>query len=137
MNYEQATKICQQFAQKHKLVFEDKGECGLGRECVGFLHGDSYIDHNPHDGTTLDDIKVLECEDAWAPEDVNSYHKHSCLAVLGRGDEAVIGLAKWVKKMEAAGIVKIVDYDKNPDSPLQGMLTGFIGKAVTIVKKKK
>ena len=25
------------FANEHKLIFEDEGECGIGRECVGLL----------------------------------------------------------------------------------------------------
>lgn len=47
MNYEQAKKICQDFANKHKLIFEEEGECGFGRECVGLSIGDSWLDFNP------------------------------------------------------------------------------------------
>lgn len=39
---EAAKKICQDFALKHKLIFDDEGEVGSGRECVGFRDGDKY-----------------------------------------------------------------------------------------------
>ena len=37
----------QEFANRFKLIFEDKGECGFGRECVGLTSVTNYVDYNP------------------------------------------------------------------------------------------
>lgn len=63
---------------------------------------------------------------------MNSYHKRDSLAVLGRGDEAVIGLAKWVLKLEAAGEVKIVQYETGAVG-MQALFSGVTARAVTVV----
>lgn len=131
-----ARPICESFALKHKVIFDEEGECGFGRECVGFRDGTKWIDHNPY---TYDDsytqIKELACEDCYAPEGVRSYHKHNCLAVLGRGDEAIIGLAKWVLKMESAGEVKIVEYETGATG-MQALFSGIYSRAVIVIPKK-
>lgn len=132
-----ARAICERFAIKHKVIFDDEGECGFGRKCVGFRDGGKWIDHNPckSDGN-YEPIKELACDACYAPSDVNSYHKHNCLAVLGRGlgrgDEAVIGLAKWVMKLEAAGEVKIVEYETGATG-IQALLSGVCARAVMVL----
>lgn len=129
---EQARKICQDFALKHKVIFQDEGECGFGRECVGFNSGDKWIDHNPRNsGGDYEPIKELACDAAYPPEGVAAYHKHDCLAVLGRGDEAIIGLAKWVLTMEAAGTVEIREF-KTGATGIQALLSGLFGRAVFV-----
>lgn len=128
-----ARAICERFALKYKLIFDDEGEVGIGRECVGFRDGGKYIDHNPRtSGGDYEPIKELACPAAYAPDDVNSYHKHDCLAVLGRGDEAVIGLAKWVLKLEAAGEVQIVEYETGAVG-MQALFSGITARAVTVL----
>jgi hypothetical protein len=134
MTPQKAKKICERFALKHKVIFEDEGECGFGRECVGFLKGESYVAHNPNRCDNYEPIPELECPDCYAPDGVRAYHKHDCLAVLGRGDDAIIGLAKWVEKMEAAGEVRIVKYETHAEG-LQIMFSGVFGYAVTIKTK--
>ena len=133
MNAEEAKNICQQFALKHKVIFDDTGECGFGRECVGFNIGNQWLDHNPTRAPDYDPIPELACPDAYAPDDVNSYHKHECLAVLGRGDEAVIGLAKWVQKMESAGTVSVVEYETGATG-MQAMFSGVRSRSIKITK---
>ena len=137
MKVEDARKICQDFANRHKVIFDDEGECGFGRECVGFREDGGWIDHNPCSSSgDYEKIAGFDCPDAYAPDDVNSYHKHDCLAVLGRGDEAVIGLARWVQKMEAAGEVKLSRYATGATG-LQAMLTGVTRLAVTIKPRQE
>jgi hypothetical protein len=130
MNIEKARKICEEFASKHKVIFEDEGECGFGRECVGFIaRGDNYVAFNPTDAETYEIIEEFECDNAEAPDDVESYHKHDCMAVLGRGDEAIIGLAKWVEKLESFGNVRIVEYPTGAKG-MQAMFSGITGYTV-------
>lgn len=132
---EQAREICGRFALKHRVIFDDRGECGFGRECVGFSSGDKWIDHNPCTmGGNYDRIESLACKDTHPPEDVDAYHKHHCLAVLGRGDGAIIGLAKWVLKMEAAGEVEVVSYETGATG-FQALVSGVHARAVVVRKK--
>ena len=37
----------QEFANRFKLIFEDDGEVGFGRKCVGLTNGSNYVDYNP------------------------------------------------------------------------------------------
>ena len=131
MNVDEAREICQVFANKHKVIFDDEGECGFGRECVGFNYGGAWVDHNPYDHGTYDEIPEYVCEVAYPPNGVDAYHKHDCLAVLGRGDDAIMQLAKWVQHMEEAGEVEIVEYATGATG-MQAMLTGVTSKTVMI-----
>lgn len=133
----EARAICERFAIKHKVIFDDAGECGFGRECVGFRDGNKWIDHNPcSSGGDYNLISELACPAAYAPAGVNSYHKHECLAVLGRDDEAIIGLARWVQKLEAAGEVKIVEYETGATG-VQALFTGLRARAVVVLANGK
>ena len=131
MTYEQAKVICEKFALQHKLIFEQEGEVGFGRECVGFLHVDNYVDYNPSNVTTHEPIAELECEHCCPPPGVNAYHKHDCLAVLGRGETAIIGLAQWVRSMEEKGKVEIVRFCTGATG-IQALLSGMTGRAVIV-----
>ena len=42
----------------------------------------------------------------------NAYHKHSCLAVLGRGEKAIKQLSDWVDKLREIGVT-VELYDSN------------------------
>jgi aminoglycoside phosphotransferase family enzyme len=128
-----ARENLQRFANKHKIVFEDKGEVGFGRECVGFLHGDNYIDYNPTDHENYEpiwgnDIRLLPPE-----ETPNAYHKHDCLAVLVHGDydKAILELNAWINNLEKQGEVYIQEYETKADS-LQALMVGLFGHAVRI-----
>ena len=135
MKYQEAKSICEQFALKHKVIFDEEGECGFGRECVGFRDG-CWISHNPYEsGGDYNPIEGFKCPEAHPPEGVNAYHKHDCLAVLGRGDEAVIQLATWVQHMEAQGEVTIEEYETGATG-FQAALTGLTGRAVKIAAAK-
>lgn len=137
MEYGEARQICIDFALKHNLTFTEEGECEFFWDCVGFLDetGHSYVDHNPISYKTYEIMPVYECGDAWPPEGIDAYHKHDCLVVLGRGEEPTVGLAKWVKKLESAGEVKIVKYRKEGGKGIV-LLTG-VGFTIMINNEKK
>jgi hypothetical protein len=77
-----------EWASRYGCCLQLAGEVGFGRECVGILKGDTYIDYAHETGI-------------WTPED--AYHKHDCVAVLGRGDEALAQLCQWVKWLDENG----------------------------------
>ena len=131
MKATEARQICQEFANKHKVIFEDEGKCGFGRECVGFKT-ENWINHNPMHAETYEPIAGTECGKAHPPEKTpDAYHKHDCLAVLGRGDDAIIQLAEWVVNMNASGDVEIVDFDTGAKG-VQALFSGLTGKTVVI-----
>lgn len=78
---------------KNGFQLELKGECGFGRECVGIVAEDKYPDYHWYDTNPW---KQLDNNgDVFVPE--NAYHKHECVAVLGRGEEAEDQLYQWLK----------------------------------------
>jgi hypothetical protein len=87
------------WASRHGATVTFAGECGLGRKCVGVLAGHAYLDYGHLHGLFGHD------EDKWAlwwtPED--SYHKRDCMAVLGRGPDAVAQLYEWAKWLDGHG----------------------------------
>lgn len=128
-------KICQDFADKHGVEFSAKGEVGFGRPCVGFIKNARYIECNPFGEEP--DYSYIHGENdkrLHAPDDVEAYHKHECLSVLGEGDKAIEGLAKWVKSLESYGEVEIVEFNTGATG-LQAILTGSLGYAVIIKEK--
>lgn len=82
------------YAESIKCVATFEGECGFGRECVGLLYGGTYPDYNCEDDkvTPPDEVK-------------DAYHKHDCLAVLGRGPEAIYQLYLWVRKLRRNKVI--------------------------------
>ena len=71
-----------------------EGECGFGRECVGILVGNGYLDY-AHLWEEFPDAQM------WTPPD--AYHKHDCMAVLGRGETALQQLYDWAKWLDDNG----------------------------------
>lgn len=121
------------FANHHKIILQDQGEVGFGRPCVGFTHGDNYINFNPTDAVKYEYIPELYDERLEAPRGVNAYHKHDCLAVLvenGDYDTALVQLNDWINHLEDQGEVKITPYPTGAVG-IQALLTGVIGHAVT------
>ena len=130
-------ETCRRFAAQHKVIFEDEGECGFGRECVGFLtRWGTYLEHNPADASdNYRPREDLQCPVARpGPQAPNAYHKHDCLAVLGRGAGAVAQLAGWVHQMEAAGTVSVVDYATGNEG-VAALLNGVFASAVMIAEE--
>ena len=109
-----------QWAHKHKVRLELEGECGFGRECVGILADNgSYPDYQWHD----DDFNRIDNNgEVWTPED--AYHKHECVAVLGRGEEAESQLYEWLKWFDDNNFTVKVETikSKNSLSPIELIL---------------
>jgi hypothetical protein len=121
------------FANKHQLILEEKGECGFGRPCVGFLSkgGINYVDYNP---SSYDGYKdIWEYDDRLcAPEGVKAYHKHYCMAVLVTDDnyeEGLNQLLKWVEHLESQGEVEVVEYATGAVG-VQAIISGITGYAI-------
>ncbi len=127
--------IIQEFANRFKLIFEEEGECGFGRECVGLTNGNNYVDYNPTHSETYEYIDGFYDErfDEIAPPD--AYHKHDCLAVLGRGEVPIRQLAEWVIKLNDLGAV--VEKYPTGATGLQAMISGRHNFAVRIPKIKE
>jgi hypothetical protein len=97
--------VCQEIPMTHKeriewlalyaarigARLELGGECGFGRECVGLLRDSVYPDYP---------------DDAPVPIET-AYHKHPCLAVLGRGEDAVQDLCDWCVALEKDGFDRV------------------------------
>ena len=130
-----ARKYLQDFANKHKVVFEDHGSVGFDRPCVGLSHGDTYIAHNPYNSKDYEPIEELADENLYPPDEVpNAYHKFDCLAVLVHSEDydgAIIELYKWIKHLETLGEIQIVEYNTGATG-MQAMFTGVFKKAVKI-----
>jgi len=91
-----------QWAHKNKLRLELEGECGFGRECVGVVADTvGYPDYEWSDDKTWE--RLDENGEVWTPED--AYHKHPCVAVLGRGVDVEGQLYDWLKWFEANNFV--------------------------------
>lgn len=127
-------KNIQEFADKHNIHFEQEGECGFGRECVGLLKKKegNYIDYNPTDSVTYDYIDDLKDDRLWDITPENAYHKHNCLAVLGRGEKAVKELSEWVDALKELDVT-IESYETGATG-LQAMISGKTGYAVKVNK---
>jgi hypothetical protein len=81
-------KYLQEYCDKNNLKLSLDGTCGFSRECVGLIKNDHYVDYSDVSSDML-----------YTPP--NAYHKDDCIAVLGRGDEAIGELYDWVKYIEA------------------------------------
>lgn len=122
----------QEFANKHKCVFKEKGEVGFGRPCVGITRNGHYLDINPinMDSENYDYYAEYFSESLCAPDDVHdAYHKHDCLCVLANGretpnfNEAIRQLHIWIKHLENVG-VEVVDRTNYYSNALQALLSG-------------
>lgn len=127
-----AINICQDFADKHEIIFQKFGEVGFGRECVGFLKYDNYISYNPYSYPDYKSIKEFYIKEF--PTVQNSYHKHDCFAVLGRGIDAIIELALWVTKIEKLGKVYIAEFETGAEG-FQAEISGYTGYCIAIKKE--
>ncbi|MCB0386321.1 MAG: hypothetical protein KDD43_13085, partial [Bdellovibrionales bacterium] len=90
-----------------------------------------YIDHNPLDKENYEPIWP-EDERLYAPEGVEAYHKHDCLAVLCDDEDyntALRELLQWVEHLESQGEVEVVEYD-NKASGLTAAFHGITGYAI-------
>lgn len=121
-----------EFAQRNKLFFAIEGECGFGRKCVGLLYRDNYVNYNPTDDVSYDYIKQLYDERLFDIVPQDAYHKHNCLAVLGRGEKAVRQLSEWVDKLKALDVT--IEQYQTGATGIQILASGSTGTAIKVNK---
>lgn len=126
------------FCLKHKLIFEEHGEVGFGRECVGLLSKrGGYLDFNPFSLSEDDNfapIAGLQDKRMYAPVGIDAYHKHECFAVMVTNEdygEAIRQLAAWVEYLESLGDLQVVDYETGATG-MQVMMSGLVGYALKV-----
>ncbi len=140
MKIKEAREYLQKFANKHKIIFDDKTECGFGRPCVSLSDGDKHIDYNPYktDGSYDWDMEFYNADFSKfsAP---NSYHKHDCFAVLvekDNYDKAIIELAEWVKKLDDKYNIELVDKPTGAHG-IQAVISGLSAMTMKLSAKHK
>lgn len=110
------------WAAKHGARLTVEGECGFGRECVGILVHESYPDYEWYDA---DYERVDANGEVWRPP--HAYHKHPCVAVLGRGEQAEAELYDWLRWFDDNGF-EIETGRQEMDPQLPPMLGVLMGK---------
>lgn len=100
MSHEEKIAWMADWCVKNGLVLKLESECGIGRGCVGVVGNESF----PSYEWIGDDYERIDANgDVWTPP--NAYHKHPCVAVLGRGEEAESQLFDWLQWFDANGFV--------------------------------
>jgi len=134
MTIEKTIKKLQEFANKHSVVLEKKGEIGFGRACVGFMHGENFISYNPTDDKTYKYILGKHDKRLCSPTGVNSYHKGDYMAVLVSDEdynEGLFQMLKWVEHIGSQGEVEVVEYPTGATG-LQALISGMYAKAIKL-----
>lgn len=107
------------WATKNNAALNLRGECGFSRECVGIMADGIYPDYEWYDG---DYERIDDNGEVWVPDD--AYHKHPCVAVLGRGEIAEAQLYDWLKWFDDNNFhieTGEVELDPNLDSGMRGV----------------
>ena len=99
MTHDEKVQWMAVWAARNGFQLELNGEVGIGRECVGILRDGVYPDYEWHDRDTWD--RLDDNGEVWTP--TNAYHKHPCVAVLGRGEEAEAQLYEWLVWFDKEG----------------------------------
>lgn len=94
MNHTDKIVWMTRWANRHGMTLSLEGHCGIGRECVGVVHDGNYPDYQDWSGDGPRNWSA-NLPEVWTPED--AYHKHPCVAVLGRGEAAEDQLYQWLK----------------------------------------
>lgn len=107
------------WAARWGAVLQLAGQVGFGRECTGIMKDGHYIDTRE-----AKDANAYTAEGKWwEPED--SYRKHDCLAVLGRGNGALAQLYEWVKWLDARGW-GIGEESRRPSGDIDLLIHGVV-----------
>ena len=129
---EECISNIQEFAKAHNVEFNQEGEVGFGRECVGLSKNNSYIDYCPINMTDYDEIPEYYHQELLEIAPADSYDKHNCMAVLGRGELAIRQLSEWVDKLKELNAT-IVQYNTGATG-IQAMVTGRTHYTIQITK---
>ena len=133
MEHGQKISWMKEWAHNNKLRLELQGECGFGRECVGVIGSDCYPEYHWYSEEDYD--REDENGEVWRPED--AYHKHECVAVLGRGENAEAQLYDWLKWFEENGFVAEEGFVKRDKPMSQVEILLGMHKYCRMVRTKK
>lgn len=129
MSHQAKIEWMQEWCERQGLKLELEGECGFGRECVGVAfkpNGDDEPGHYPsYTWYDQDWNRIDPNGNVWTPP--NAYHKHDCVAVLGRGEEAESQLYDWLRWFHDNGFVFEGEIGPTPMNPIEFLL----GKHIT------
>jgi len=124
MTHEAKVQWMAVWAAKNGLQLQLEGECGFGRECVGVTAEGVYPDYEWYDDVDHGYARLDKNGDVWKPND--AYHKHPCVAVLGRGEASEAQLYDWLRWFDAHGF-KVERGDQRMD-PVLGVVGLLMGK---------
>jgi len=93
MTHDEKIQWMAMWCAKNSCVLTLESQCGFGRECVGISINSSFPDYEWYDDETYE--RLDSNGEVWRPDD--AYHKHPCVAVLGRGEDAESQLYEWLK----------------------------------------
>lgn len=154
MTHKERLNWLAQYAMENGLAVQLKGEVGFGHECVGLLDGQSYVDVDygmngvPEYDEFFEKTKHLKfpefpkayeiiCDPRLKPSPgliPDAYHKHNCLAILGRGRVAETQLYEWVRPLVDQGaFIEVLDRPI-PDNPISVMMHGMTRTRLTFKK---
>lgn len=123
MNHQEKIDWMINWAHKNKVRLELEGECGFGRECVGIIVNNIYPDYHWYD----DDYNEIDQNgEIWIPE--NAYHKHPCVAVLGRGEKAEEQLFEWLLWFDENKFIIEVGFQPEAKIKKMGLIEILFGK---------
>lgn len=123
MSLDDQIDFLKRWAADNKCYFQDEGQVGFGRECVGIVKDGHYPAYRAYEPTSYDEVHC--CWEAAPPEGVvDSYHKADILAVLGRGPDAIGQLYVWVKHLADHDIV-VRAIPRRPAHDIDAMFHGF------------
>ena len=109
------------WAALNGLKLELEGEVGFGRPCVGVSVEDKYPDYEWYDQKTFK--RLDDNGQVWTPPD--AYHKHPCVAVLGRGEQAEEQLFRWLEWLDSNKFkLEVGDQPMDPSLGLVGFMLG-------------
>lgn len=128
LTYEEAEKLCDEFARKHDIQFRRYGTCGFGRHCSGFSRDGTWVAYHPRKASyphfqalnpdRWDKVEEFNKARLDAPEGVEAYHKDDYLCVLhGAGCIDDKEFAKMFGTAETPdAIIEVPDHEK-PRTP--------------------
>ena len=122
MNHADKITWMKDYATRNNVVLELEGSVGFGRECVGISRSETYPDYQWYN----DDYEPQANEIEFLPTD--AYHKHPCVAVLGRGEVAESQLYEWLKWFDDNGYEVVT---AKSDKPINHPIELLMGKDKT------
>jgi len=155
MTHKEKLQWMMEWAAENGLALELNGEVGFGRECVGFTQRGNYVDVDFGYASDPAGIYMYHSDDYADSESRRAaaeifrddrldpgkdapdhYHKHDCLAILGRGQKAEKQLYAWTRRLvdEGAFLETIARDRAEYNNPISLVLHGVERTRLTFKK---